>query len=460
MGPDPAGRDNATIVLGVTRDRRVSLWSPGAEQLYGIDTADALGAPILELANWRITAAEVEMCHLLRPGDVCVFGSELTTRDGRAVRLKTTATAAIDADGREELLFVSTEARPDAAPHSGAIQHVGALTGSQVSTGLCNQRMVLEYASPSIQSVFGYAARDVVGRVSIDTVHPDDRQLWTDAWVAAVADPARTESIEVRRLTASGEWRLMATDLTSMLDYPDVAGVVVTARDITDVRAQAKALDAVDQTLRSLLQNSLEGVWVIDRAGRTVFGNARVAALLGVSRFAMADYDLGDLIGATEPALGDHAAAGTRTSYEVPLVRPDGSRRWLALNVIPKFEPTGHYSGAIVLCADITDQRADEPSDPLGFNPAEPLSLADDGPTSTAIAELMNSLSSREAVIVNRLLDGDRVPDIARALFVSQSTVRNQLSAVFRKTHVASQPELIRLLRPLRRRAGGMPESG
>jgi PAS domain S-box-containing protein len=451
MDPQTIGRDNAAVVVGVTRDRRVSLWSPGAERLYGISTADALGAPILELANWRITAAEVEVCHLLRPGDVCVFGSELTTRAGRDVALKTTATAALDPDGREELLFVSTQARRDAPTYSGVIQHVGALTGSETSTGLCNSRMVLEYASPSVRSVFGYAARDVIGRVSMDTVHPDDRQLWTDAWNAAVADPARTESIEVRRLTAAGEWRLMATDLTSMLDYPDIAGVVVTARDITDVRAQARALDAVDQTLRSLLQNSNEGVWVVDRAGRTVFSNARMATLVGASRFAMADYYLGDLIRDVDQTLEHQATPGSRTQYEVPFVRPDGLRRWFRLNVIPKFEPTGHYSGSIVLCADVTDERADEPIDPLGLHGKQPLSGQDTDLAANAIAELMNSLSSREAVIVNRLLDGERVPEIARALFVSQSTVRNQLSAVFRKTNVASQPELIRLLRPSRR---------
>lgn len=56
-------------------------------------------------------------------------------------------------------------------------------------------------------------------------------------------------------------------------------------------------------------------------------------------------------------------------------------------------------------------------------------------------------LSSREIDIVGRLLAGDRVPAIAKALFLSQSTVRNHLSAVFGKFGVNSQQELIDLLR-------------
>ena len=56
-------------------------------------------------------------------------------------------------------------------------------------------------------------------------------------------------------------------------------------------------------------------------------------------------------------------------------------------------------------------------------------------------------LSPRESEIVARLLSGDRVPAIAQALFLSQSTVRNHLSTAFSKLRVGSQQELIDLYR-------------
>lgn len=59
----------------------------------------------------------------------------------------------------------------------------------------------------------------------------------------------------------------------------------------------------------------------------------------------------------------------------------------------------------------------------------------------------MEELSPRQWEIVTRLLRGERVPDIARALFLSQSTVRNQLGSVYRKLGVHSQSELLALLR-------------
>ncbi|MGD9997420.1 MAG: LuxR C-terminal-related transcriptional regulator [Ilumatobacteraceae bacterium] len=49
--------------------------------------------------------------------------------------------------------------------------------------------------------------------------------------------------------------------------------------------------------------------------------------------------------------------------------------------------------------------------------------------------------------MLRRLLAGERVPSIARALYLSQSTVRNHLSVIFQRLGVHSQEELIQLLR-------------
>ena len=56
-------------------------------------------------------------------------------------------------------------------------------------------------------------------------------------------------------------------------------------------------------------------------------------------------------------------------------------------------------------------------------------------------------LSVRQWEILRRLIRGERVPTIAEALFVSRSTVRNHLSAIFKRFGVHSQAELLALLR-------------
>jgi DNA-binding CsgD family transcriptional regulator/PAS domain-containing protein len=57
-------------------------------------------------------------------------------------------------------------------------------------------------------------------------------------------------------------------------------------------------------------------------------------------------------------------------------------------------------------------------------------------------------LSRRQSEILRSLARGQRVPAIARELFLSQSTVRNHLSAIYRKIGVHSQSELLARLMP------------
>jgi DNA-binding NarL/FixJ family response regulator len=59
----------------------------------------------------------------------------------------------------------------------------------------------------------------------------------------------------------------------------------------------------------------------------------------------------------------------------------------------------------------------------------------------------VHDLSSRQWEVLARLQRGERVPGIAREMYVSQSTVRNHLAAIFRKTGVNSQADLLALLR-------------
>ena len=57
-----------------------------------------------------------------------------------------------------------------------------------------------------------------------------------------------------------------------------------------------------------------------------------------------------------------------------------------------------------------------------------------------------HGLTSRQSEVLGRLVGGERVSTIAKALFVSQSTVRNHLVGIFKQFGVHSQSELLALL--------------
>jgi DNA-binding NarL/FixJ family response regulator len=57
----------------------------------------------------------------------------------------------------------------------------------------------------------------------------------------------------------------------------------------------------------------------------------------------------------------------------------------------------------------------------------------------------LGSMTPRQREILRRLVRGERVPTIAEALSVSQSTVRNHLARIFQQFEVHSQSELLAL---------------
>jgi DNA-binding CsgD family transcriptional regulator/PAS domain-containing protein len=59
----------------------------------------------------------------------------------------------------------------------------------------------------------------------------------------------------------------------------------------------------------------------------------------------------------------------------------------------------------------------------------------------------VSELSTRQLEVLTRLLDGQRVSTIAAEMFVSPSTIRNHLAAIYRKFGVHSQAELLAYVR-------------
>ncbi len=178
-------------------------------------------------------------------------------------------------------------------------------------------------------------------------------------------------------------------------------------------------------------------------------------------------YDPEDLIGhsllrlVAEPdaanillALGQAATSGQGASHRARVQTADGSWLYCSVLVLPLLPPP---SAAFAILPG--DESADEkgPSGRVVQQIIERLGRTIDGATLTreladvpwSTSSRLSRLSTRELEIVRRLAAGDRVPTIAALLYVSQSTVRNQLSTVFRKLGVHSQQELIVLLREM-----------
>ena len=140
-------------------------------------------------------------------------------------------------------------------------------------------------------------------------LHPDDTARASAAVGRAVEGCCNevAEPIEVRLATADGGYRRFEVVGVNLLDDPAVAGVVVTARDVTERHEVRVALAASEARYRDLVARMQEGLWVIDADGVTTFVNPRMAEMLATTPEEMIGSPMYDWI-----PPDDHSTAGDR----------------------------------------------------------------------------------------------------------------------------------------------------
>ena len=92
----------------------------------------------------------------------------------------------------------------------------------------------IRYGSPSVEHVLGYPRRILAGIRSLHLVHPDDAQRGSEFLSRQIADPAASQTIELRARHQDGSWRSFEMVATNLVKQGQTSAVVINARDITE----------------------------------------------------------------------------------------------------------------------------------------------------------------------------------------------------------------------------------
>ena len=101
---------------------------------------------------------------------------------------------------------------------------------------------LVTYISPSVERLLGRPAESYLDASAFDHLHPGDAGLAFGILGQLVADPTMTPTVELRARHADGSYRWEEFTARNLLDDPDVCGIVVNFRDITDRRSHLEQL--------------------------------------------------------------------------------------------------------------------------------------------------------------------------------------------------------------------------
>jgi PAS domain S-box-containing protein len=118
---------------------------------------------------------------------------------------------------------------------------------------ILNREGVVQYNSPSVRGVLGYEPKDLVGRNAFELVHPDDLQSAMQAFDQALKHPELKITHECRYRRQDGSWCHLEVVGQNRFDDPEITGIVMNSRDITERKdlesqlRQAQKMEAIGQ---------------------------------------------------------------------------------------------------------------------------------------------------------------------------------------------------------------------
>ncbi|MDT7538695.1 MAG: hypothetical protein QOI82_2280 [Actinomycetota bacterium] len=199
----------------------------------------------------------------------------------------------------------------------GAWQHVVALSTDLAVVVAADTSLM--WVSPSAAEIAGYQPEEVLGRVGMEFVHPDDLTAVLDYVAEVVATPGRHRPIEFRIVAKNGEAVWVEERMTNLLADPQVKGLVAYLRDITDRRKLLDALEVSERRYRAIVDTADEGIAIIDDSGKIVFANPRLAELVGMP--AVVGTSVLDHVDADDVTLAASRIGRTRKATERLQVR-------------------------------------------------------------------------------------------------------------------------------------------
>src|SRR3569833_2870576 len=120
------------------------------------------------------------------------------------------------------------------------------------------------YNSPSLKTVLGFEPKDVAGQVAFALSHDDDLSGLLAAFQSALDTPGRVITHEFRCRHQDGSYRYLEVVGQNRLNDPEITGVVLNSRDITDRKRAEERWREGEKQYRLIFEGSPTPMWIVD----------------------------------------------------------------------------------------------------------------------------------------------------------------------------------------------------
>ena len=216
----------------------------------------------------------------------------------------------------------------------------------------------VKYSSPSAARMMGFGPNQGTGQISLDVIVEEDRARFADIISRAYTEPGIQGPTVLRVHGSGGAIHVVEAMGHNRLDDPDIEGVVVTTRDVTErVEAETSARRS-DARLSALVENLSDVVTIVDADGKMLYTSPAARSLFG---FVEGDESWTDPIARIHPddrdaaieRLGHQVAGDTQEPVQFRLL--DAAGGWRRVEAIAR-DMTGDpdVGGIVITTRDVS----------------------------------------------------------------------------------------------------------
>jgi PAS domain S-box-containing protein len=293
-------------------DGTITGWNPAAQRLFGYSAEEAVGRNI----------------GIIMPTDRAAEVKDILRRVERGERIEHYETVRLRKDGSS--VQVSLSISPIKSPSGeiiGASRIARDLTESRRTEQALRQQIeerrrifetsqdlilitdskgVMVQVSPSAESILGYLPEEMIGRNTVDFLHPDDIERGRN-YMRAARSQQPTRDTPGRFIHKDG--RTVWLSWMGAWSEP-VQRHFFVGRDMTDSRLAQESLRESAQLARNIVETALDAFVQMDEKGAIRSWNSQADRMFGWSRKEVLGKDLLDLVVADEDRDEFKAALG------------------------------------------------------------------------------------------------------------------------------------------------------
>jgi PAS domain S-box-containing protein len=367
----------------------ITYWNDGATTLFGFSAAEMLGRPLAALfPEQDPDALSVD----LAAGNVNRRTWPGRRKDGTALRVELTTTPLRDVAGAAiGFLTVARDVTESARELEATLEAMadGVIVydrEAQIVRVNAAARTLFALDMQEEYVRLPHAERARLVPVSDADGRPLDLEEFVPERVLRGEVLTGERAVTLRVVSLDGRVSEIEVSGTPLRDAAgEIVGAVVVHRDVTErrrlerqvederdlLRAEVAARARVQEELRAsearyraIAETANEGIWLVDRDGRTLFANARLAAMLGTSVDDLLARGLPDFVFAEDQALARERIrqnlAGMVEQFDFRFRRPDGTAMAVLANTSPVYGEDNTIGGALGMFSDVTERRRAE----------------------------------------------------------------------------------------------------